>query len=155
MNTLSRTALILVSAALAASTIACSSSTPEPGSDRAEQEVKASSPPIDPTTPDASSADASAACCDPATKPDGYYPEGISCCADRVWHESLGAGPSHTCAPHGGVGTVCEAAPTETCGGPPMTAFCAECPGGINGYKQIDGQPTCECCASTNDGKSP
>ena len=22
-----------------------------------------------------------------------------------------------------------------------------ECPGGIDGFKQIDGKPTCECCA--------
>jgi hypothetical protein len=163
MTTLSRTALLFVSAALVASTIACSSATPEPGSDSTEQDIKRGSSSTDPTGPskpgaptmptDAGSsadahADASAACCDPAAKPDGYYPEGISCCADGAWHESLGAGPSHTCATHGGVSAVCEAAPAETCGGPPMTAFCAACPGGNNGYKQIDGQPTCKCCTT-------
>lgn len=161
MTTLSRTALLFVSSALVASMIACSSATPDPGSDSTEQDIKkASSCSPDPTGPghpvDASSdADGGAACCDPAAKPDGFYPEGISCCADSAWHASLGAGPSHTCAPHGGVGTVCEATPTETCGGPPVNAFCAACPGGITGYKQIDGQPTCECCASTNDAKTP
>jgi hypothetical protein len=36
--------------------------------------------------------------------------------------------------------------PAETCGGPPPVALCMECPGGINGFKQIDGKPTCECC---------
>ena len=173
MTTPSRTALLFVSGALLATTVACSSATtPAPSSDSTEQDVKAassscdptgSSAPCAPTTPtDAgSSADASAdadagtTCCDPAAKPDGYYPEGISCCADNGWHASLGGGASHTCAAHGGVGTVCEATPPETCGGPPMNAFCAACPGGINGYKQIDGQPTCDCCTSTNDGKTP
>jgi hypothetical protein len=34
----------------------------------------------------------------------------------------------------------------EICGGPPPTARCSmACP---NGYKQIDGQPTCQCCSN-------
>ena len=169
MTTLSRTALLFVSGALVATTIACSSATtPAPSSDSTEQDVKAASTACDPTGSTALRPDRPrrcrlerrrerrrrrrrATCCDPAAKPDGFYPEGISCCADNGWHASLGAGPSHTCAAHGGVGTVCEATPTETCGGPPVTAFCAACPGGINGYKQIDGQPTCDCCTSTNE----
>jgi hypothetical protein len=36
--------------------------------------------------------------------------------------------------------------PAETCGGPPPNARCMACPG-PNGYKQIDGKPTCECCS--------
>lgn len=171
MTTLSRTALLFVSVALVATTVACSSATtPAPSSDSTEQDITAASSSCDPTAStkpcapaaptDAGSsadahADAATTCCDPAAKPDGFYPEGISCCADNAWHASLGAGPSHTCAAHGGVGTVCEATTTETCGGPPIAAFCAACPGGINGYKQIDGQPTCDCCSSTNDGKTP
>jgi hypothetical protein len=157
MTTLSRTALLFVSAALVATTIACSIATPEPTSDSTE-DIKgdsSSTDPADASYADASYADADAhadahaspACCDPTAKPDGYYPEGISCCADNAWHASLGAGPNHTCAAHGGVGTVCEATPR--CGGPPMNAFCAACPAGNNGYKQINGQPTCECCTST------
>ncbi len=36
--------------------------------------------------------------------------------------------------------------PADVCGGPPIRAFCAPCPGGINGYKQVNGKPTCACC---------
>ena len=34
----------------------------------------------------------------------------------------------------------------EACGGPPPNARCAACPSGK--YKQINGQPSCECCTS-------
>ena len=160
MTTLSRTALFLLSATFVATTLACSSATPAPNGGATEQDIKAIStgedaaPAPSHPTPDAS-ADAGATCCDPAAKPDGFYPEGISCCSDNGWHASRGAGPSDTCGAFGGVGSVCEVAPIEVCGGPPTTAFCAQCPGGINGYKQIGGEPTCDCCATTHDGKTP
>ncbi|MDB4938437.1 MAG: hypothetical protein JWP87_5409 [Labilithrix sp.] len=166
MTTLSRATLLFLSATLVATTLACSSATPAPNGGATDQDIKAISTgedgaaaTSDPTAHADASADADAdaggTCCDLATKPDGYYPEGISCCSDNGWHASRGGGQSDTCAAFGGVGTVCEAAPTEVCGGPPMNAFCAQCPGGINGYKQNDGQPTCDCCATTNDGKTP
>jgi hypothetical protein len=102
------------------------------------------------TTPDAattaeggSKPDASPPCCDPATEP---LPgrEGVWCCGDGSWIHDFGAGDqAMSCADHAGAGTVCGGG--EICGGPPPTARCAgPCP---NGYKQIDGEPTCECCS--------
>jgi hypothetical protein len=160
MTTLSRTALSFFSAALVATTFACSSATPAPNGDATEQDIKAISASEDAgADADASAganadANATPTCCDPAAKPDGFYPEGISCCSDNGWHESRGGGESDTCSAFGGVGIMC-AAPAEVCGGPPVNARCMACPGGGNGYKQIDGKATCECCATTNDGKTP
>jgi hypothetical protein len=96
------------------------------------------------TTVDAGpAADAQAACCDPATEPPPGR-EGVWCCGDGSWIHDFGAGDqAMSCADHAGAGNVCGAA--EVCGGPPPNARCAgPCP---NGFKQIDGEPTCECCS--------
>ena len=88
-------------------------------------------------------ADASAACCDPATEPPPGR-EGVWCCGDGSWIHDFGAGDqAMSCGAHGGAGKVCGAS-AEVCGGPPPNARCMPCE---NGYKQIDGEPTCECCS--------
>jgi hypothetical protein len=113
-------------------------------------------PPIDQTEQDVKRApDAGGGCCSLADKPEGWFPEGISCCADQGWHASLGGGESSTCAAHGGVGAVCGAAPGPICGGPPINARCAPCAGGTSSYKQIDGRPSCTCCDAPDDGPTP
>lgn len=89
-----------------------------------------------------SNPDAAAPCCDPATKPPPGR-EGVWCCGDGEWIHDFGAGDqAMSCADHKGAGNVCGG---EACGGPPPNARCAgPCP---NGFKQIDGEPTCECCS--------
>ncbi len=126
--------------ALATAAFACSTtSSPDESS---EQEIKAAAG-NDPAP--GNDAATSPTCCDPAARPQGNL-EGAYCCADSAWHPSPGGGERSTCSPFGGTGQVC-----EVCGGPPITAYCAECPGGFNGYKQIDGVPTCQCCSSAAD----
>jgi hypothetical protein len=95
------------------------------------------------TTADAATKDAQTACCDPATEPPPGR-EGVWCCGDGSWIHDFGAGDqAMSCADHAGAGNVCGAA--EVCGGPPPNARCAgPCP---NGFKQVDGEPTCECCS--------
>lgn len=86
-----------------------------------------------------------ATCCDPATKPPPGI-EGVWCCGNGSWIHDIGSGDQEaSCRASGGVGEICT---SETCGGPPPAALCKQCPNGINGYKQIDGQPTCECCGT-------
>ena len=162
----------IVFTALSLSALACSpSSSPSPSPGSADQEVNvggagscSAEPPIaafcapcdsgyriEDGAPTCTCCDAPAtppgdACCDPDKKPAQASPEGAYCCADGTWQESLGGGVESTCQAtgHGGAGNVC-AEPAEVCGDAPVNAFCAPCAAGL-GYKQVDGQPTCQCC---------
>src|SRR5687767_10567527 len=76
--------------------------------------------------------------------------EGAQCNAQKTCKEGLLCKAQRNGPPPGAVGLP---APHVTCGGPPPNARCMACPGGANGYKHYNGQPSCDCCES--NGSSP
>lgn len=66
-------------------------------------------------------------------------------CAAACPYGYKGPAGTYTCQ-------CCTAPAPEVCGGPPPNARCKACPGGGNSYKQINGKPSCECCAVPDAG---
>ncbi len=73
--------------------------------------------------------------------------EGDACNEKKACKEGLLCKAQSSGPPPGAVGLP---APTITCGGPPPNARCAACPGGGEGYKHYNGEPSCDCCEESS-----